>query len=435
MKTIIAYFKNQDLVHEYMDEIESYSDNFRSKIKLTHRFIKTRRSHLKDVKKTLKLKTIENIKLVDDISLLDPNYMEIYSLKDRKNKINSPNILNKEKKGSLEYSVPDISIDLLKNVYAVGYSILIYNNKIGLSSSLYNEEVKHDPKKPLLQQITSYKNKTFNLNIKNIIDDKEDKIYIHLLSEHANNYYHWLYEILPKLIKINEIIKSSKEYKDKEFILLINKGLFPQILQTIDLCVDFKYKLREIELYDSIFCKNIIYCSDFWLSLDNTRFKPSVIDEFFVDRYAVALVKEQFKSFQSDKKPLKKVYLDRKKGPRSLINDSQIKQIIKKYDFEIVDTSALSFIEQIKLFSETSILIGPAGAAFSNILFMQEDTQAIIFSPNALATNFYVFQQMADVANINLLHILGKNTLESIHDNLEICPVDLENQIKKILDN
>jgi len=431
MKTIIAYFKNQRLVHEYMDEIDKYSDNFKAKIKLTHRFVKTRRSHLKDIKKTLKLKIIENIKLVDDISLLDPNHMELYSLKDRKNKINSPNILNKDKKEALEYGVPDISINFLKNIYAVGYSILIHNNKIGLSSSLYNEEVKHDPKKPLLQQITSYKNKTFNLNIKNIIDDKEDKIYIHLLSEHANNYYHWLYEILPKLIKINEIIKALKEYEDKEFILLINKGLFPQILQTIDLCVDFKYKLREIELYDSIFCKNIIYCSDFWLALDNIRFEPSIVDEFFVDKYAVNLVKEQFKSFQSDKKPSKKVYLDRKKGPRSLINDSQIKQIIKKYDFEIVDTSSLSFIEQIKLFSETSILIGPAGAAFSNILFMQKDTQAIIFSPNALATNFYVFQQMADVANINLLHILGKNTLESIHDNLEICPVDLENQIKK----
>ena len=48
--------------------------------------------------------------------------------------------------------------------------------------------------------------------------------------------------------------------------------------------------------------------------------------------------------------------------------------------FELVATELLSFKEQVRLFSEADIIVGPSGAAFANIIFCQPGTKVIPLS-------------------------------------------------------
>jgi len=184
------------------------------------------------------------------------------------------------------------------------------------------------------------------------------------------------------------------------------------MLQIIKLIVKFDYEIFELEYFDGVYCENLLYCTDFWISHDNTKFKPNVVREFFVDKYAVELIYNTFKQYKSTIKPYRKIYLYRK-GARVVLNQNEIDFVLKEFNIESVDTASLTFLEQIKLFSEALFVVGSSGAAFSNIIFMNKLSKAIIFTPNCRATNFYVFQQMADVSGVDLLHILSTNKLKN----------------------
>ena len=53
------------------------------------------------------------------------------------------------------------------------------------------------------------------------------------------------------------------------------------------------HEVKVVEKFESIYCSKVLYCSDFWLSIDNTKFNPDIVKEFFVDSYAVSLIKDK----------------------------------------------------------------------------------------------------------------------------------------------
>ncbi|WP_081067563.1 glycosyltransferase family 61 protein [Burkholderia stagnalis] len=66
--------------------------------------------------------------------------------------------------------------------------------------------------------------------------------------------------------------------------------------------------------------------------------------------------------------PRRKIFLARR-GARNITNTTEIEELLTKFGFECIDTGALSFAEQVALFSSASIIVGPLGAAFSNVIF------------------------------------------------------------------
>ena len=173
--------------------------------------------------------------------------------------------------------------------------------------------------------------------------------------------------------------------------------------------------------------------------MDNTTGNIPKHEEFFLDMYALKLVHDaiqnKFNQINSEKKePKRKIYLQRKPTQmRSIINYEEVENFMIEESFEILDTSNLSFIEQVKLFSEAKIVIGASGATFTNLLYMQNNTVAINFYPSHPATNHGIFQPLADVSGVKLIHY---KTIpvdhKSIHSNFMVDLNIIQNILKDL---
>jgi len=62
-------------------------------------------------------------------------------------------------------------------------------------------------------------------------------------------------------------------------------------------------------------------------------------------------------------------YISRREGPRSILNEEEIVRSLKSYDVTVVQTEKMSLQEQIDLFSDAGLIIGPHGAGIQNALW------------------------------------------------------------------
>lgn len=78
-----------------------------------------------------------------------------------------------------------------------------------------------------------------------------------------------------------------------------------------------------------------------------------------------------------------KIYLSRphKQKQRSVLNDSEVRDYLKGEGFYIWSGEE-SFEEQVRLFRDADIIIGPHGAAFFNCLFCQRQPLVLEFMPS-----------------------------------------------------
>jgi hypothetical protein len=367
------FFQTKDLVYEYLEILNTdISLTLLDKFERIYKLLKSKRKEQKRIKR-FGLTCRNNIQLVQNIAELSVDKVHLLSIQKRVSSMNSPKIFESEheKVERFTASVLNIELYLLNDLYGYSKSTLISDGKSAFSQLLYNFHPKYDFKNGLQQSISSLIMKKINVNFKTIQNLDGDKIGIHLLNEHSKNYFHWLYEIIPKLVLINNYIMNSEYYKNQRYVLIIDENLYKQMFEIINLIVKFNHQINEINDLNGIHCKQLIYCTDFWISQDNTRFKPNVVEEFFVDKYAVQLVLNSLGQHKSFIVPHRRIYLVRK-GARQLINQKEIENVLKEFEFEFVNVASLSFLEQIKIFSEALIVVGASGAAFSNIVFMNK---------------------------------------------------------------
>jgi len=387
-------------------------------------------------RKKLHIKASNLYTLAKNISELGCNYSLLKSITDKKNTIQKPKIygIDNYKYEVLKGNSFDVSIYFLENCNIFSKtSSIIFNRKL-FNNYLNHIEPKYDFKNGLGQYITSFKNKEVILYRKVKYEQLNDEyIYIHLLHEHSGNYFHWLYEVMPKFILICESIKSNGEFCNKKIKILIDDLLPKQFLEIISIYSSIKLDYEIVKPNTFLKVKSLVYCTDLWLSLDNTMFVPNIVKEFFVDKQAVELIKNNLKVSKKSIKPFRKVYLERSKNQARFIeNNEEIRTYLIAQGFECIKPEKFSFKEQVEIFNESEIVIGTSGAVFSNLTFMQKNTCAIIFSPNTIASNYYIFQQMADISGVELIHLLTDNSLsDSIHKSSTVNFEDL----KKILNS
>jgi hypothetical protein len=142
------------------------------------------------------------------------------------------------------------------------------------------------------------------------------------------------------------------------------------------------------------------------------------------------------KDMQSNQKPWRKLFLTRKKGLRALGNREELELLLLKRDFQIVDLENMSLDFQIELFSQTSMIVAPTGAALTNMLFCQVGTKVVIFMSNHEVTNYYFWSTLGDIANLDVMIIAGDRLFNltnywSIHDDYVIDPKTLLDEIKQ----
>lgn len=248
---------------------------------------------------------------------------------------------------------------------------------------------------------------------------------IHFCDDYSPNYFHWLTECLPRMW----IIDQFPEYAETP--LLVDEQLPKACIQSLEMIKNKREIIwvKKNALYE---VEELIYPSTLSMIHDNYGL-PKLTDDALISPEGVEYVRKSFLKVGSKGK--RKLFIARRSsGYRDLLNSEEIEQILLDDGFEIVFPERMSFQNQVKVFSQASIIISQTAAGLANLIFAPADCKVYALTTKAIH-NFYVFSMLADACGIELRYILGNPVAGSnqyqVHEDF-IVPIDLvRNAIRK----
>ncbi|WP_170426141.1 glycosyltransferase family 61 protein [Ruegeria arenilitoris] len=255
---------------------------------------------------------------------------------------------------------------------------------------------------------------------------------IHLFKEYEQNYFHFVLELGVKLSFIEENMNI-----DPSVPLLVSDDLPDSIYQIIErLKVEGRpvLRLKRNALYR---VNKLYYLSDIAQIVDCYHREPTDADCFFPRAEVLKLAKKMTVEAGDDNQMVRKIYLKRGPTYRALVNEALIIDVLLKEGFEVVDTNGLSFQAQVDLFSTATTIIGPTGAAFTNLLWCKKKTNVLILYPRHPYSNTSFWNRIANIMELNLTFLNGRRTGKvlgehSMHDDFLIDPSELLQQLERM---
>ena len=194
------------------------------------------------------------------------------------------------------------------------------------------------------------------------------------------NYFHWLFEILPKF----EILKNIENIENMDFFLLPSTKMNHHN-ETLNLLNIQSTKLLDSNSYKHIFCDEL-YVVDHPFRLSNN----TVFDTQNIPAWIFNWIREKFLKHKSSVTFPDKIFIERSgsiSNFRDIKNKEEVYQIFKENGFSFVKPENFKFIDQIKMFSSAKKIAGLHGAGFANICFCNPKTEIIEFKTQTTGMN------------------------------------------------
>lgn len=209
-----------------------------------------------------------------------------------------------------------------------------------------------------------------------LIEKTSDKSVLLITTAAKGNYYHWMVDLLPRLLLI--IKAGIPDFKDRDIILHNFKAKYEE--DTLRLLGIKENKIVRIKPFQLIHSKDLII-SDFLLSYAHSPFpiwKKHLLDDF----------KDMILTPQ--KTTYNKLYLLRgKQKRRCLIGEERLVDMLLGYGFHIVDPQLLTVEEQINVLAGAEVVVALHGAALTNIIFCKTNTLIIELRSNNKPPEFF----------------------------------------------
>ena len=200
-----------------------------------------------------------------------------------------------------------------------------------------------------------------------------DGVVATLTADCHHNYYHWLFDVLPKLYLLQKAkIKPDKYYLDT------SKPFQKESLAMLGIEED-----------------QIISCQDHPIISASSLALSSYPCLYEQPHWVIDFVRKQF---LPEKTPTfsPKIYISRKDAPcRRVVNEEEVTLFLQKEGFEVVQTEHLNFAEQIALFHQAEVVVAPHGAGLSNLVFCNKDAKVLqFFSPRNPCICFWTLSNL-----------------------------------------
>lgn len=208
----------------------------------------------------------------------------------------------------------------------------------------------------------------------------------------STGYFHWLTDVLPRWLA------STKEHKNIPILL-------PQQYRHINFIAE------SLELLGI----PVIYYNN----LAGLKVKDLLITSYTADtgNYNHKLINELREKFLDNRKVTgeRKVFISRLKAPiRKIVNEQEVVDCLKLYDWEIHYFEDYSFEKQIEIMSQTKYLIGLHGAGLTNMLFMRAGGKVLELRNQGDSLNNCYFS-LASELNIDYYYQLNKGNNNDTH--------------------
>ena len=214
-----------------------------------------------------------------------------------------------------------------------------------------------------------------------VLKKKKGKVFS-LLSGGAakTNYFHWLFEILPKI----KILDEAGQINNIDFFLLPSTSMHHQseTLKLLDIPLK---KMLDSKKFKHIFCDEL-YVVDHPFRLSNN----TVVDTQNIPYWIFKFIRNNFLKYKSSNFFPKKIFIERSKSLsiyRDIKNREEVYKILKDNNYEFVRPEKYNFQDQIQMFFSAEKIVGLHGAAFANICFCKPKTKIVEFKTEYTGMN------------------------------------------------
>jgi capsular polysaccharide biosynthesis protein len=205
------------------------------------------------------------------------------------------------------------------------------------------------------------------------------RIAIGVTPEASGNYYHWLLDLVPRVLLLKHATQNFSNYD----ALLLKGSRANYERETLAALGVPAEKIRYVNSRERFQIASAVFPS----------METSVIAPWKV---------HGLRNLTSSGKPNqhRRLYLSRARAAvRRIANENEISEILRHRNFEIVEAENLSWREQADLFASGSVIVAPHGAALANIVFCQPGTRVVEISTRAGYRDWY--WQLAVVAGLS----------------------------------
>lgn len=342
------------------------------------------------------------IRRVKSVKEYAEEQQEQYSVIIPSKKVNcfGPDFTHKDQlKGELEH--PEVYYACLKNIKVVGNFPFLLDNSDNIILDVFNASTLHeidyhDVNVPFMDQ--------HRVVLDRFIPEKKERkipIAINLCGKAMNNYYHLMIETIPKISLFANLPESLKNAP-----VLLDSGVktYPQLLELLDTYLPDNHERIYIDSLEMIEVEELIVLSPLaWFPYYGKDGMEPKYKDYIFHPQAISFLRN---AIEQPIKGERKIYLSRKSSKFRKFNESEIANAVKELGFEIVYTEQLTFHEQIQLFQSAKFIIGATGAAFTNLVFCNKNTDAIILA--AVDWDFGIFSNIAIQNGVNLKYLVSK---------------------------
>lgn len=169
------------------------------------------------------------------------------------------------------------------------------------------------------------------------------------------NYFHWLCDAIPRLF--------AASLNDENIELLL-PGFYRRVSFIAESLAPFGLKgVRYAADNGTTYCASLMLPTPASRTGDHNDAIVAGIGKIYREYYG------------SGSRPgqRRRVYISRALASRRKIaNENELLPVLEKFGFETVHAEHLSFADQVRLFSQTELLVGPHGGGLTNMLFMTD---------------------------------------------------------------
>jgi hypothetical protein len=222
----------------------------------------------------------------------------------------------------------------------------------------------------------------------------------------ANNWYHWLLDILP-----SAYLAQSLPDRFKTYPLIVPQAALdmPQFRESVELFkgtreligIDTElYDFEDLISIDPILHEPINMRPGYWPETSDYSFNPRVLMAYrqdILDKLDI-----------SEPSGPTRLFLARGNDRRPY-NQDELLSIAEAHGFEAVYPELLSFREQVALFAGARFIMGPSGAAFANSLFCSPGCRLLSWLVPQYS-GFCSYSNIASTVGTELRYLFGHHS-------------------------
>jgi capsular polysaccharide biosynthesis protein len=251
----------------------------------------------------------------------------------------------------------------------------------------------------------------------------------------AGNYYHWLIELLPKLLLLDRL---PSELADYPLLLSADVQVLPTFQQSLQLIATDR-DIVYLKPQTSYVVQQLAYinapCSlpfnlrdGAQLHSEDCRLSSSLLTT--LRQQALSRLPRDAHSPTASRR----LFLARACQRRNY-NQEAVYAVLKAFGFVAICMEQMSFDEQVAAIHEAEIVVGPTGAAWTNLLFARPGMQALCWMAEEYG-DFSAFSTLAGFAGVALHYLRYSTGISSTHalyrHSYEIDPARIRQALEQL---